>query len=93
MGCKDCADKAQGVMVARAKRIEWTVETLKGMRPVCTESPEQIRANVDHTLYLAKERLKARGLDEDVWHTLGLVKKIELVESLIDWWPKKGVAP
>ena len=96
--CESCAERAQGQMVTRKERISWTVDTLQGIRPATTEEPEKIKVNVDHTLHLAKERHEARNdlLPDDVnpkeWDELGTAQKIELVQTLIDFWPKEGVA-
>jgi len=95
--CQGCTDAAQGNMKPRAVRIAWTIDTLQGIRPAGTDDPQVIRVNVDHTLYLAERRHSDRNMllpDHAVrkeWHELGTAQKIELVESLADFWPKEGV--
>ncbi len=73
-----------------ATRIEWTVATLRGMRPVTDAEPERIRVNVDLMLSRGQARCRAR---DDEWDELGLAQKISVIESLADWWPKEGVDP
>ena len=89
--CTDCTEKARELgIVPRALRISWTVDTLHGVRPVTDSAPDKVAVNVDHTLYLAQRRAQAR---EEIWDELGLDRKIALVRSLADFWPKEGVNP